>query len=99
MKVNHHHTRVSLVYLPDGSICENPGKGKQFVTSLHIPVGANGCVPRTDVTVKCEAKLKSLCRVLQEGDPYRGISQRKVKRSWRLLGKQWQGQRDSCSRN
>lgn len=98
MRVNH-HTWISPAYLTDGSICESPGSGRQFVISLHIPVGANGCVPRTDVTVNHEAKLENACRVLQEGDPSKGISQRRVWSSWMLLDKQWLGQRDSCSRS
>lgn len=28
-------------------VCENAERGKQFVSSLHIPVAENGCVPRT----------------------------------------------------
>lgn len=80
-----HHTWVSAACLPDGSVCENTGTGKPFVTSLHSPVGADGCVPRADATVKCEAKLECLCRVFQEADLYRGISQQRLWSFWMLL--------------
>lgn len=106
MRVEHHMWK-SLAYLPHDRVCKNPGREKQFVTSLRIHFGANGCVPRTDVAVKSEDKQEGFCGVLQEGETSRGISriagrryiQWRLGSSWMIVDKQWLGQKDSCSRS
>lgn len=53
-------------------VCENTGRGKEFVISLHIPVVENDCVPRTWENARPNYKF---CVVLRK-ERYWGIAQR-----------------------